>query len=344
MKKVLALVLVAVMAIGMSATAFAATAAEYDTQEHELGYSYEPESNTKNKLDENSGNSWTFENDVNPQDEQKVYIELNHGMFSGTDNKATNPDGALLNASDVRKSKITVRTQVQGGSKVLKEIKIDGKKGRIEVAFVEEWVSTKEQDFEILVYLTVDGKRFDGEGLTLVGTLANDLIEVHEEFDYVDLSQGSVAEAIDFVDKIEVDLGNGVKMFTKFFKSKKYYGTATREPDEAADIVMKQYPDIDNVVIMKVVGLNSTGDIVKLDTDYSNYYVYNKDMQYVGQSNEMLPYSSVYYLANKQLDVADGEEPTDDDGDEPDEDDGTNPGTGGDNASNNANANPGTGR
>lgn len=351
MKKVLALVLVAVMALGMGITAFAAV--EYDDREmvdaYSLGYSIKDSTFPKpySYTHGTKGTTYEWSDDVRPSDEVELEVYLTHNMFvlpNGYkgDLPPTNKELALA-AADIRKSKIAVRTQVSGGSKVLKDVKIDAKKGAVIVEFQTEWVSVKEQDFEILVYLTIDGKRMDDWGMTLIGTFANEVIPVYEEYDYVDLSVGYVAEAEDFVDKIEVDLGKGVSIFTKFFKGKSYYGTASRDADEAADVVMKKYPDIDNVVILKTVGLNSTGDIVKLDTDYSDYFVYDKDMNYVGQANEMLPYSSVYYLANKKLDI-EGEEEPDEEDDEPDDEDGTNPGTGGDGASSNANANPGTGR
>lgn len=335
MKKILSMMLVGVMAAAaMSASAFAATRDKYTEMKLPIGYSYTGKGDLANNvLDLGTIDASGLE----------IGLPLLTQMFQVAAGTVAPADNLPLSATDIRNSKIAVRTQSQSGSRVLASVSIDTRNSTLDVEFVDEWVSTKEQDFEIFIYLTIDGKRQDSYGLTLIGTLENPIIEIYGDYDYVDLSEGYVAEAQEFVNNIEVDLGNGVSIFTKMFKGKSYYGTASREVDEAADIVFKQYPDVDNVVTLKTVGLNSTGDIVRLDTDYSDYYVYDKDLNYLGQSNEMLPYSTVYYLANKKLDILDANEPDEED-EEPDEEPGTNPGTGGDGSTGNDHYNPGTGR
>jgi len=363
MKKVLALVLASAMAIGMAATVFGATvdkatgfAKDVDgnivadledgyTDDRPLGLSGNYSTTSVARSVNNQTVSYT--DDIVPHDEVEDYIYLTTAMFDW-DSTHTNNNTGILSAKQIRTSKLAVRTSVSSGSKAIDEVKIENKDGRILIAYAPEWVSTKDLDFDFTVYLTFDGKRWNDQGLTFVGTLANEITEVYSEDDYVDTSSGQIAEAMDFVKDIEVDLGNGVSIFTKMFKSKKYYGTCTRDADEQDDVVFAKYADIDNVVTMKTVGLNSTGDIVQLDTDYSDYYVYDKDLNYLGQSNELLPYSTKYYLANKKLDITDGD---DDDGlvDDgapvtDDDDDGLNPASGGDDGADNANANPSTGR
>lgn len=285
--------------------------------------------------------------EVYPADEQEEKMFLLSSMFEWNSDGArynNTTDDYYLTSQIVRNSKVSARTQVAAGSKAIDKTSIDYDNGRayVLVEFVDEWVSVDELDFEFTTYLLIDGKRrdTDGEGLVFYGTLKNHVIYVYSNDDYVDTSLGEVAHAQDFVSSIEVDLGAGVSIFTKFFKDKKYYGTATRDADEAADVVFAKYPDVDNVVILKTVGLNSTGDIVKLDTDYSDYYVYDKDLNYLGQSNSRLPFSSRYYLANRKLDV-DSTDEYEEPGEEPEWTD--NADTGGDDGLSNANANPGTG-
>lgn len=356
MKKVLALVLASAMAIGMATTAFAATVdkatdfAGNQTLEDGYGRGIVGISGTYTATREASASNQTvtYADDIRPYDEVKDYIYLPISMFTW-DSTANPTTKNLLSAKQIRTSKLTVRTSVSSGSKAIDEVKIDNKEGRIEIKYVKEYVSTKDLDFDFTVYLLFDGKRKTDQGLTFVGTLANEIQEVYADDDYVDTSNGTIAEAMDFVKDIEVDLGNGVSIFTKMFKGKKYYGTCTRDADEADDIVFAKYADIDNVVTLKTVGLNSTGDIVQLDVDYSDYYVYDKDLNYLGQSNELLPYSTKYYLSNKKLDITEDE--TTDDGEvseeapTTDDGEGANPTSGGDDgAVENVNANPSTGR
>lgn len=313
MKKLLALLLVAAMVLGMGVTAFAASST-YKIVGFEDGMTlgsyiwfWAGEGPTLDP--ELSGeNTRYYSGEIAPMDEAKDYLYIDIDMFEWEDgNKpsASTPTGwdYRTGTTTIRNSRLAVRSSFQSGSKVIKEIKLDPKEGRIEIEYITELVSTGKVEFEFLIYLTIDGKQYRDEGVTFIGTMKNPEINVFKDYDFIDLGEGYVAIAQDFVPKIQVDIGNGVSIFTKFFKDKKYYGITDREPDEANDVVFKKYPDIDNVLKLKVVGLNSTGDVVKLSTDYAKYYVYDKDLNFIGMANEMLPFSTTYYLANKKLDI-----------------------------------------
>lgn len=319
MRKVLALTLASAIAVGMTTAAFAASSTKYVSMSENLTFGY-------------SGTHTTDTIDLGEirADGLEVRFQLYSEMFNAANGVTPPAAGTKLTASDIRSSKIVVRSQIKGGSKTVSNISIENKTGSVIVEFVDEWVSTKEQDFEVFVYLTIDGKRNDEYGAYIIGTMANPEIEIYSDYEYVDLSNGYVAAAQEFVPRIEVDLGNGVSIFTKFFKDKKYYGIATREQDENALTVIAQHPDIDNVVTLKTVGLNSTGDVVRLDTDYSDYYVYDANLNYLGQSNEPLPYSTKYYLANKTLNIVENEPEINEEEEEDDylENNHMNPGTG----------------
>lgn len=309
MKKVLALVLASVMALGMSVMSFAADnkitgLASNDAMEKSYSRSIGTSSYSSMTGNSVSNQTVSYTNTIVPFDKTKDYIDLFRSMFTWN-NSLTD---ARLSAAEIRTSKLAVRTSVSSGSKAVESVSIDNKNSRIEIKYVEEYVSTKDLDFNFTVYLTIDGKRYTDAGLTFVGTMANPITQVYADDDYVDTSYGQIAEAMDFVKDIEVDLGNGVSIFTKMFKGKKYYGTSSRDSDAEDSVVFSKYADIDNVVTLKTVGLNSTGDIVQLNTDYSSYYVYDKDLNYLGRSNELLPFSTKYYLANKEIDIIEGEE------------------------------------
>lgn len=174
----------------------------------------------------------------------------------------------------------------------------------IVIPFADKLVSTESIDFEFIFTFRLRGEPFTHR-ITVTGTLENPSTPVYEGHDYVDLSEGRVAEAQDHIERIECDLGLGVSVFTKMFKGKSFYGTASRDDDDKDDVVYKQYPDIDNILHLDIVGLNSTGDVVKLATDYAKYHVYDKDFNYLGTADQMLPFSTKYYLANKKLDIED---------------------------------------
>lgn len=303
MKKLLSIALAAALAVGMGAISFAAS--------YKAGDQVNPLA---------GGGTIDMET-LHPYSEPEYKIDLTYGLFSG-DLPTGKAAGDKMTAADLRNSKLTVRTKVAEGTKAIKSVDIDTSNSQVRVKWADELVGVGEVKFDFIVYLSVDNKRRDNLGVTFVGTLENELTEVHADDDYIDLSEGQVAEAEEFVPKVEVDLGNGVSVFTKLFKGKKYYGTASRVVDESDDVVLTKYPDVDNIITLKTVGLNSTGDIVKLGVDYSDYYVYDAGMQYLGQATDMLPFSAKYYLANQKLDVAgaDNADDTDDESIYDDED------------------------
>lgn len=303
MKRVLSLLLAAATAAAMSATAFAAsqfggliTGHVHQGNQIPVGASGWMAGDITDMTV--SGNTVTYNRDINPNSRANDYINLTHDMFDPSG------DRNLMSANELRSAKVEVKTSTRSGSQAIDGVTLSQRDGRIEIRYARELVKTEGMDFELTINLRVDGRNYNNLGITFVGTVANDVIDVYGDYDSVDLSEGTVAEAMEHNSKIEVDLGNGVTLHTKFFKGKKYYGTATRDHDESDEAVIKKYPDIDNVLTLKTVGLNSTGDIVKLAVDYSDYYVYDKNMKYLGQSKDMLPYSDKYYLANRKLNAS----------------------------------------
>lgn len=300
-------------------------------------------------------NTWTDVESYINQDVSNVYFasfvwwnwngnDYNDTILGDEDTTKRN-----LTSDEIQRNRIDFGTQVSGNSDTIKEIKLDRSKGQIIMKLQDEWVSTKYADLEVLIYLIIDGKRFDNKGVLVTARLQNPEILVYASHDRVDISKGYIANAVEFNEKIAVYVGNGATIHTKFFKDKLYYGITTRDADDAADIVFRQYKDVDNVLTFKVVGLNNTGDYVTLSTDYADYYVYDEDMNYLGRGDEQLDYSAKFYLANKKLDI-EGDE---DDEYEEDTSDYTapssqpavNPDMGGDSVNTpNVNANPGTGR
>lgn len=353
MKRILTLALAVVMGLGMTAPVFAASPAISGlTGADALERSYRKDpalgvSGVSNLVGSASVSNQTvaYTGNIVPNHEVKDYINLYVNAFTWDGDSPDNA-GGLLTADQIKKGKLGIRTSVSSGSKAIDNVSINTRDANIEIEYATEYVSTKELDFQFTVYLTIDNKRYSKEGLTFVGTLANEVTDVYADHDYVDLSTGQVAHAQEHVKNIEVDLGNGVAIHTKFFKGKDYYGTASRDADEADDVVFSTYPDVDHVLTLNTVGLNSTGDVVRLNTDYGDYYVYDADLSYLGQSGEALPYRTKYYLANRKLDAAPGdgdgigEAPQPEPEPEPEPGDGASGGGGGGGG---VNASPGTG-
>jgi hypothetical protein len=241
--------------------------------------------------------------------------ELNGDDDGNDDTENTDTDAPAvtpthLTPAQIRNARLDVRVDSRN-SKVVESVKINQRESRIEVSFTDEFSGVKETDFEFDVYLTLDGRRQTDYGMTFTGTFGNPVIEVYEGSDYVDISDGSVALAVDSIKELDVDIGNGVIITTRLSKDKRVYGSATHTQDRADDEIMKEYKDIDYAVSLNTVGLNSTANTVTFGHEYTGFYVYDKDLEYLGKAGDKLAYSDKYYLSSKKLEIVEDLEPVD---------------------------------
>jgi len=240
--------------------------------------------------------------EIAPNEARTEYITLYDTFFTWDDGfvpDEANP--AKLTAAQIRNAKLSVRSK---SSKVVKDVTLNARESRVEVEFIKEHVSTKELDFEVEIYLLIDGKRQNDSTITLSGTIANPVLEVYAEEEEADISDGAVIEAMEYNSKINLDLGNDVILTTKLFKGKFYYGTAGRTPEKVDEEVMDKYKDIEVVIILKTVGFGSSSDTVRLGREYKDHYIYDGDLNYLGRGNDSLPFASRYYAAKVKLSVA----------------------------------------
>lgn len=231
-------------------------------------------------------------------DSHIVTIDLIDTMFLWDDGGTGT--GQQLTPSQIRENRLAVRTG--GSSKAIKDVSINNRDGRIEVKFIDEHVSTKELDFTVDVYLTIDGKRQSDQGITFTGTLANPVIDIYAGDAEANISDGTVAHAAEFNSKIEFDLGNDVTLATKLFKGKDYYGVArlSHMEDKALN---EKHPEIEMELILKTVGFGTGADTIHMGGQYSGYYVYDDDLHFLGKADDSLAFRSKYYLSTKKLDV-----------------------------------------
>ena len=330
MKKVLALVLVAMMVLSIAPTAFAVKVPELD-----LGYS-------NVGFGGNVGGDELLVNTVAPDTSWKFYL--------------TNNDPAAVNfyltKQDVKDSKIDVKAR--GGSGAFKEVKIGYEKtthatlpgaAYIEVKLVNPFVSTGTKDFEIIVTPVLDRKNLKDVEFTIAGTLENYIgDDLDDSYEYANFDKDNrVRKSVDYIKKIELDVDGHLSIFTKLFADKKYYARATNAIKDADMDLFVTYPELDAVYYLETVGLNSVGNYVKLDLDDKNLFVYDGDLNYLGTSADELPVTGKYFVASSELDVADDVEEAPEDEAGIEDEAGSNPNMGGDDVPVNVNDNPGTG-
>lgn len=211
---------------------------------------------------------------------------------------------AYLTKSNIKAGKVDVRILKSKNSDVVDsaEIRYDNGNAYLQVFFVEDFVSTKSKDFEVDVVLTVNKKYIKDTALTISGTIENEIVDVYEDDDYVDLSGGQVADAQDSVKNIDIEIGDGVTVHARMSKGKLYYGVATMDLSSSDEDTIDKYPEIEYVITLNTIGLNSSSNTVSLDYG-SKLHVYNSNMEYLGTTDEKLPYSTKYYLSTRELTV-----------------------------------------
>jgi hypothetical protein len=230
-------------------------------------------------------------------------------------------------------------------------LKTDAKKPTetaiVEVTFNGDFDGTKGVDYKFDLFVTVNKQRDNDSMVTFDGNYAHDTVEVDDTYDYAYLgSNFPVLASKAYIKKLEVEVEGGVTLITKTFKDKNYYAKASSGITGDYDAEVTAYPDIINVYTLKQ---NSWGSDtkVKLAGEPAGKPVYGKDadgnLELLGTTDGGdLPLAALYFVADKELDIAIdepeeeptvAEEPTYDVGGE----------TGGDEVPANINDNPGTG-
>lgn len=240
--------------------------------------------------------------DLTVTGDDEITLEFNSDFFLWEEGKPT--PAVWMTNSLMRNGRVSAKLLSGQNSNLVDsvDIKYDSGRAYVRVKFVERFVSTRDRDFHFSVALAVDGKVVRDTEAVIAGTMTNDTIPVYRDTDYVDLSYGEVAEAMESISRIEVDLGSGVSVFTRMTKGKLYYGTATTDPDNRDYDIMDRYRDIETVYNLSTVGLNSTGNTVKIDLS-GRYHVYDRNLAYLGTTSERLPYSTKYYVSTRKLDI-----------------------------------------
>ena len=330
MKKVLALVLVAMMVLSIAPMAFAAPV---KATEAGLGYS----STTYGEVRGTDINVGTVAADKG----WKFYLT---------------EGGVNLKKEDIKESKIDVKAR--GGSGAFKEVKIGYEKDNadnradgivgyafIEVKLINPFVSTGTKDFEIIVTPVLNKKNLKDQEFTITGTLENPTgDDLDDSYEYANFDKDNrVRKSVDYIKKIELDVDGHLSIFTKLFADKKYYARATNSIKDADMDLFTTYPELDAVYYLETVGLNSVGNYVKLTMDDKTLFVYDGDLNYLGTTADELPVTGKYFVASAELDVADDVEEAPEDEAGIEDEAGSNPNMGGDDVPVNVNDNPGTG-
>lgn len=173
----------------------------------------------------------------------------------------------------------------------------------IRIRFIEDYDSTKELVYRFKVRMVAKGTTIGIEEV-FGGTMYNLEYDTEGAL-YTELGYKAIWYTGDeSVDRVVMDLGEGVSVTTDMFKGEKYYGYAKLEPNEGQDAVLEAYPEIYDVYRIKTINIKSYGSKVQFyDRGDDVFYVYNERGEFVGMSNEDVAYSTTFYLSPSPLKI-----------------------------------------
>jgi hypothetical protein len=342
MKKIVSLVLVAMLVLSLAPMSLAAGARGW-------GYGFSAEWD--------DGEAWegaAYGTFVNPTDNTIGGLDI----VNDTTIQLIDSEGDMLTRGDVIANNIGVTLRVSNGAKVVTGASIvypdnmgtaekDDDYAYVQVNFLGEWVSVSAVDYRFQIYVTVAGRRDSSSETTqLTGTYANFEETVTSGDIYVYLCDDvPVVHSLAYIKAMEIELDGSVTIHSRFYEGKKYYATASSAWGSADEAFLDLYNDLVSVHRIKQVNLNNANTTVKLRVDGS-LYVYGVDadgnLVYLDKASNKLPFYATYYTASTELDLPEEavDEPEEEPGDEPYVEPTE---TGGDEAPANLNDNPGTG-
>lgn len=304
MKKLLCILLSAVMLFGMTLGASAKTVSSGVRGINESGFSVQLAENVKfGKIMLNDKTKLTLSDladfEPNPGDVIKIYMTAN--LFIDKDKKVLGSYLDDVTVSALRIGDIDVRTTASSGEGVA-TVTLDGNKTNsyIKIEFSKNPAYSGSK-FSYNLYLSYKGARKAASRIQVKGRMAVNQIDVGADDYYVDLSEGATAKATASVRGVELYLGEYCSVTRNLTRGKTYSGIAITDILTQDESLFEKYPYLEQIYRLQTVGLKTSGNIVRFDLE-DKYYVYNTNGVYIGTSDKELPYWTKYYLCLKKYD------------------------------------------
>lgn len=224
-----------------------------------------------------------------------ILIRLAANMFLKPDSK---PIGSVTDAvsltaledANIRVSQVTSR----GAGIAATTLESTSSGAVVKLEFTKS-LAYLNQSFSFSIYLGANSARETATRINIKGRVATDVFEAYVGKNTEDISGGDGLKAMANIANFEFYLGQGVSVTRNVTRGITYYGVASNDlqpPDEALYL---KYRDLADIYRLQTVNLKTGGNIVRFDlTDV--YYMYNTRGEYLGTSDQPLPYWTTYYV------------------------------------------------
>ncbi len=237
--------------------------------------------------------------DVNPGDVIKIPMKGVYFLDKNGDSFANYGAVAL---SALEYANISVKSSsTQGQGLMTASIGGNSSNSYIKLEFKRTPAHTG-QKFAYSIYLSKNGSRRAETRISVKGIVESEEKEVGFGDEYVDISDGTSVRATSTVRNIDIYIGEYCTVTRTLVKGGEYSGVAIADILNSDVPTLDAYPEIEYIYRLETVNLKATGNIVRFDLD-GKYYVYNSFGNYIGTSDNALPYWTKYYMSAKKYPV-----------------------------------------
>lgn len=321
MKKVLSLALALVLVFGMASVAFAASSKITGVADEDNIFVELPTIDANNETlnwDNRLGSLGVGE--IGPQSGRKIKIYLNPNSFDWSGDIPVSKYGATdkftIGMLDDAKVKVSLDAKAKD-KKVIDKVELKTEQIRtnkentgsptkatvpyVQISFVDQYVGVDDIEFDFNVKLTVRGATKDS--VNIYGTYCNDSEIVEDGQTDADSSGGVVLEPESVIRNIEVHGGDNFYAKVNMSSNKKYYFTAEVDVKDEDIEVLERYPEMAYVYYINQVNMKFSGNCYYFQDLDDKYYVYNDEGRLIGTTEDMLPFSTKYFLATEKVAV-----------------------------------------
>lgn len=224
-----------------------------------------------------------------------ILIKLSANMFLKADGTAFGSvtdtvSYAALKEADIRAVQVTTR-----GPGIASTTIEDTDTGAFVKLEFTKGLAYLNQSFSFALYLNVNGSRETATRINIKGRVATDVFEIYADKSYEDISGGDGIKAMANIANFEFYLGQGVSVTRNITRGITYYGVASNDMQPADEALYLKYRDLADIYRLQTVNLKTEGNTVRFEMD-DTYYLYNTRGEYIGTSDQPLPYWTTYYV------------------------------------------------
>jgi hypothetical protein len=224
-----------------------------------------------------------------------VSIKLAASMFLKEDGNPLGPVTDAVSYDSLEDAGMSVRQVTSRGEGIAAATLDESKDGAFIKLEFAQGLAYLNQSFSFSVYLGRNGARETATRINIKGRVSTDVFEAYAGKNYEDISGGDGIKAMANIANFEFYLGRGVSVTRNITRGITYYGVASNDLAPTDEALYLKYRDLADIYRLQTVNLKTAGNTVRFDLG-ETYHIYNTRGEYLGTSDQALPYWTTYYI------------------------------------------------